>query len=151
MARREHGELLWREVGDVLVVAHGRGSPSDERWKELVFAASKPLPDGGRSPKAWAAVLIYSLGGMPTVTQRSKLGSMVTVTGAAPPVALVTESAVARGVLTAVRWIFPAMRAIHAYAPEHRASALRSLGLSAERRHEVDRALGELLAAVTER
>ena len=148
MGRREHGDLLWREVADVLVVLHGRTAPTDDRWTELVVAASRPKPDGGRAPKAWTAVLIYSLGGMPTVTQRSKLGRMLTVTGQAPPVALVSESPLARGILTAVRWIFPVMRTIHAYAPEQRASALLWLGLDAERRRSVEQALDEMLASL---
>lgn len=151
MGRQEERDLLWREVADVLVVLHGRASPTDERWMELVLAASRPLPDGARTPKAWSAVLIYSLGGMPTVTQRSKLGGVLTLNGPAPPVALVSESPLARGILTAVRWIFPAMRSIHAYAPEQRTSAVESLRLTPERRRGVDQALDEMLAALTQR
>jgi hypothetical protein len=151
MSVRGGNELLWREVNGVLIVVHGREAPTDERWRELVLAASKTLPDGSRTPRHWAAVLIYSLGGMPTVTQRAKLGTLLTVTGPAPPVALVSDSYLARGVLTAVRWIFPAMRSIRAFALGQGSAALEWLGLDAQTREQVSDALTEILGALLER
>jgi hypothetical protein len=145
MSRPAGTHLLWREVGPVLVIAHGRAAPSDEGWRELVVAASAPLANGRRAPRVWAGVLIYSLGGMPTVTQRARLGQWLSLTGAVPPIALVSDSPLARGVLTAVRWLFPTMRAMHAFALEQKAAALQSLGLEAALQARVDAALGELL------
>jgi hypothetical protein len=151
MPARDANDLLWREVRGVLVVVHGREAPTDERWQELVTAASLPLPDGTRTPRPWAAVLIYSLGGMPTVTQRAKLGTLLTVKAPAPPIALSSDSHLARGVLTAVRWLFPALRSMRAFTLEQRSPALEWLGLDAETGEQVGAALTELLAALPQR
>jgi hypothetical protein len=144
MRSRPGNELWWRELGGLLIVVHDRGAPTDERWGDLLSAVSKPLPEGGRTPRAWAAVLIYSLGGMPTVTQRARLRTLK-LTLPAPPVALVSDSPLARGVLTAVRWIFPGLRAMRAFTPEQEAAALEALGLDEAARARAAAALDEML------
>jgi hypothetical protein len=138
--------LLWRVVSNVLVVVHGRQAPTDERWAELLRATTQPHPDGARTPIPRRAILIYSLGGLPTTTQRSQLKHVkVPPSSELPAIVLLSSSPLARGVLTALGWIVPALRSMRAYPLEQREAALRSLELEAESLRSVEGALAELL------
>lgn len=138
--------LVWRVVHNVLVVVHGRNPPRDESWSELLRASTQPQADGTRAVITRRAILIYSLGGVPTPAQRSLLSKVQIPRGsAAPPIVLVSDSPLARGVLTAVSWLVPGLRSLRTYALERRPAALQALELESEASRAVDAALVELL------
>lgn len=141
--------LLWRVVSNVLVVMHGRRAPSDERWGEMLSATTRAELEGTRTPIARRAILIYSLGGLPTAAQRSRLEHVKTPADTAfPPILLLSNSPLARGVLTALGWVMPSLRSMRTYPLEQRDAALRSLELEPEQLQAVEAALVELLLEV---
>lgn len=138
--------LVWRVVNNVLVVVHGRDAPRDESWAELLRASTQAQADGKRSVIHRRAILIYSLGGLPTAAQRSLLKKVKLPSGStAPPIVLVSDSPLARGVLTAVSWIVPGLSSLRTYSLERRFAALQALELGEEVSRAVDAALTELL------
>lgn len=138
--------LVWRVASNVLVVVHGRSAPSDSAWAELLRASTHAQPDGKRTVIARRAILIFSLGGMPTPAQRARLAKVRMAPGAsAPPIVLVSDSPLARGVLTAVSWIVPGLRSLRTYAVERRLAALQALELEPEAVPAVEAALADLL------
>jgi hypothetical protein len=139
-------ELFWRVVSNVLIVMHGRRPPSDERWGELLLATTHAQLNGSRTPIARRAILIYSLGGLPTTTQRSQLKQVkAPASDALPPIVLLSNSPLARGVLTALGWVVPSLRSMRTYPLEQREAALRCLELEPEHLRAVEAALVELL------
>ncbi|MET0592925.1 MAG: hypothetical protein ABW133_09515 [Polyangiaceae bacterium] len=85
--------------GSTMVVVHGVHPPTDAEWQEgLDYTRSVVNEVRGQ--------LVVSAGGGPTPRQRKTLHDLWrTRTGGTPPTAVVTSSAIARGIVTAFSWV----------------------------------------------
>lgn len=130
---------LFREVIDgVALIVHDEHPPRDDEWSEWLSVLGNDGP-------SFRAVVVYSLGGAPTSTQRRELGRTLNVLVHRPPTILVSASPLARGVATAVNWLVPTRRA-EAYGPDELAAALRAFRLGDATREAVTRALERRLS-----
>jgi len=93
-----------RQYGDAHIVCalHSKRSPSDAEWDEYLghIQAARELARGGRGPVNAVAV---TDGGAPDAAQRKRLADVVR--GWEPLAAVVSESLLVRGVVTALAWL----------------------------------------------
>src|SRR3954467_13722666 len=105
--------LLQRRVGDVRLVLQGEGHPSDAEIDEHIAEASAMA-------SFVTAVLVVAEGpgaGGPDARQRAKMASAGLLR---VPTAVVTDSALARGIMIAVSWTGTRIRG---FASEHLSQA----------------------------
>jgi hypothetical protein len=80
-----------------LMVAHGREAPTVSEWQQLVAA--------WRSHPELTSQLVLTLGGGPNVVQRREsLELLNSRPGGSPDTAVLTDSIVVRGMVTALSW-----------------------------------------------
>ena len=94
--------MLFERIGDVIVLVHNSKHPSEDEWSRYVNAVDICQ----RSPQQLRGVLVTSLGGAPNTGQRKAI-----VTAAGPQLfvtCVCTDSMVARGVITAINWLYAA-------------------------------------------
>jgi hypothetical protein len=92
------GTLAFAKVGDLIVLCHSSRDPSDAEWEQWLTR------EGRREHRA---LLISTDGGKPNSRQRARVKEATSYPdGQRPPVALLTDSAVARHVMTAFVWLF---------------------------------------------
>src|SRR6185503_6498429 len=132
--------MLWSRDDRLAIVVHSEAAPTDHEWD----AHLADLTQG--DVLADLKVIVYSLGGGPNGAQRSRL---VRVLGnLTPRAALLTSSALMRGIGTAVSWFNPNFKVFSLNA---RAAAFGYLALSTDeiRRANttIDRFLRELASA----
>lgn len=120
------GDMAYELVGDTLVLCHNDKTPSDADWNAWVSATLEV---------AHKKVLISSHGGGPSAAQRTRLSQ---ARSSLPPeqVALLSDSSVLRGVLTAVAWLTG--NNVKPFSPRELTEALRWLGLPLERQREIE-------------
>jgi hypothetical protein len=101
------GSMVMRieHTGRVAVAFHDEHSPTDAEWDAWV-ALCRLLKS---QHQAEAACLIRTLGGAPNVRQRADLGKALG--GSAVRAAVLTSSAITRGVVTAIAWLGVPVRA----------------------------------------
>jgi hypothetical protein len=120
--------MVFRIVGDVHIVVAGTQPPTNEDWDrylEAVKAEEKKLADFRKM-----RTLVFSDGGGPNATQRKAVSEFLK--GRTTPVAIVTGSAVMRGIVTALSWFNSGTKA---FSPDQVALALEFLQVS-ETQHE---------------
>lgn len=111
---------VFRTFGEYMVVLHSGHAPTDEEWSALLAAfASCELPS--------LRVLVFTYGGAPNARQRASINDVLA--GHAPKIAIMTPSALARAVGTAMTWFNPNLSLFgadqltdvmaHLGAPEH--------------------------------
>ena len=112
-------------VGDVFVAVHDAQPPTDADWNATIrhYRKFKPQIRCG---------LIVSEGGGPTAPQRKALAGEEASDKV--PRAVVTSSAVTRGIVTAMRWIGQDIRA---FSPDELVGAFRFLGIPDEQQKAV--------------
>jgi hypothetical protein len=88
--------MVWREVRGVVVVVHGAQAPMDGEWEAFVDVVRERL---AQDPTAF---LVVTSGGAPNARQRRSLTEALA--GRAVPVAVVTDMALLRGIVTAFGW-----------------------------------------------
>jgi hypothetical protein len=110
--------------GDVMVFLHTPGAPTREEWAKCMEMLAR-LAATGAFPKV--RVLVVTDGGGPDVVMRGELQAFFKKQGHAPKTAVVTTSILSRGIVTAVSWFNPNIKA---FAPIHFPAALEHLGLS---------------------
>jgi hypothetical protein len=117
---------------DTLVcLRQGEGHPSDEEWEECMkILRSKDLSK--------VKVLVLTKGGSPTPRQQAALARVLA--GNAVPVAVVSESAFVRFVVSSVALI---TKRIRTFQPSELDSALAHLQLSWSEREFVEIAMGK--------
>jgi hypothetical protein len=93
--------MLWKQVDRWVVVVHGDAPPSDEDWDGYVSFLMEAIV-GRRG-------LVITEGAGPNGRQRERLVALPQVT--ASPFAVVTSSAVARGIVTALSWLGQSVKA----------------------------------------
>jgi len=94
--------MTWRIEGRLSIVVHGPLPPSNLDWsgylRDTLAADVKDL-----------RVLVVSLGGSPDGKQRSELAS--SLQGRVSPTALLSDRVLVRGVVAALAWFNPGMKA----------------------------------------
>jgi hypothetical protein len=119
--------MAWSIHGDLLLVAHDEGPPSDEEWRAWL-----------RDYEAAAATLrgnvVCSLGGGPTSSQRKDLLNVIGRLERVPPALILTSSALMRGLVTAIGWFLPVDRRPTMFALDQLGAALDSLGIDTSAR-----------------
>jgi len=108
--------MLFKLVDGVLVGIHTHVAPSAQEWRthcqwieQIRFEVR--------------AVLVFTQGGGPTSAQRSEMRAAMHELSP-PPTAILTHSAIARGIVTAFNWIFGGQQ-YAAFEPQLLQSALR--------------------------
>jgi hypothetical protein len=97
--------IAYKAIGNIDLVVTGQSAPTDKEWNEYVKHLSPMKPEDVRS-------LVFTEGGGPNAGQRKQLTEWL---GPGSTVAaIVTTSAVMRGIITALSWFNPKVRI---YAP----------------------------------
>jgi len=123
----EHA-MAWDSDGRLSLVVHGKSSPSSLEWARFLNY-NRTL--GGRDLR----VLVCTYGGGPDGGQRRELAEVIH--HVVVPTVIMTNSAMARGIVTALHWFNSSMKVlpINADAEAHRflrldpSEALRALKL----------------------
>ena len=121
-----------RTLGDLVVLVHDRENPTAAEWS--AFLAELRRIDVSR-----ARVLVRTDGAAPDSLQRQQLNDLLK--GQKLPIAVLSDSALVRGVGTALRWFNPAVRVFAASALD---GALEHLHLPPAQREPLRSALREL-------
>jgi hypothetical protein len=124
--------MLWGEKCDVVIGVHTERAPSDDEWDGWIELCAKATPNR-------LGFLVFTDGGGPSSIQRSKL-SMIPELKRIPS-AVVTSSAVGRGIVTAVAWLGTKVRA---FAPVNVRDALDYLRVPQELRYGILREVASL-------
>jgi hypothetical protein len=116
--------MAWSTYGDLLLLAHDEHRPTDDEWRSWLRAYET------RSPRI-RGVLVRSLGGGPSSSQRKELVEAMEAQTIRTPTAILTSSAIARGVLTALSWFLSAERLPRTFTLDDVVAALTFLGVDA--------------------
>ncbi|NUP05419.1 MAG: hypothetical protein HOW73_05090 [Polyangiaceae bacterium] len=110
--------MRFEQFGDTVAMVHTADPPSDEEWD--AYLASQRAH--------WSArVLVFTEGGGPTTLQRGRLNDALA--GRIVKTAVVSSSAVIRGIVTALSWFNPGIKS---FLPNEASAALRYLGVAVE-------------------
>ncbi len=96
--------LCAKTVGDLLLVVHANASPDAGEWRRFCEIAGEL-----RNARGELRALVVTEGGAPNATQRTLYNEQVGAKNVR--VAVLTDSAAARAVLTAMSWFNREMRA----------------------------------------
>lgn len=127
--------MAWRIEGRINVVVHGTRSPTDLEWATYLNETREI------SQRPDFCILVLSRGGSPDGKQRTLLTSSIPKGARKPPVALLTDSAIVRGVIAAFGLFNPLMKA---FATRDLDAASLYLGLNRTERERVQTVLAEL-------
>lgn len=116
--------MLFERVGDVLVLVHGDQDPSDVEWNSYVELANNS--QRGESPVG--GLLVTTFGGAPNAVQRKAIVEVGAIRRVVTCVC--TNSVIARGVITAIRWLLDAP--MHGLRLDQVDEALLLLGVPAQ-------------------
>lgn len=131
----------WQDETNALLLAvHGEDAPSDVEWDHYC----EFIPQLLLHPNACSVVLTD--GGAPTIMQRERMRKQLGT--ASRWTAVITDKAMVRGVVTAIRWFNPK---VCAFAPWDVRDAFRFVGLSSEQIANVLEALSALDAQLAPR
>jgi hypothetical protein len=126
--------VVWQDATHALLLAlHGEAAPSEAEWDQYCSAITGVLAH----PNGFGMVLTD--GGTPNTAQRDRMRRKDG--GVARLNAVITDKAVVRGVVTAVSWFNPKIRA---FAPREFPQAFEFLGLRAAQIRSVCAALQRL-------
>ncbi len=109
--------------GEALLFLHTARNPSREEWDLGMEMLNRAVSTG---VFARIRVLVVTDGGGPDVVMRSELQALFKKQGHSPKTAVVTTSVLSRGIVTAVSWFNPHIKA---FAPIHFAAALDHLAI----------------------
>jgi hypothetical protein len=136
MATTPTGVVRLKVVDGCLIVVQSTGAMSDEAFFGGVLKALREECRG---------MFIFRGIGEPNLSATQRAAMTQTVKDQNVRVAALVESAIARGVVTAMSWVFPYFKA---FKPEDVARALEHLGTDPDSAAEVIRTLDELTADV---
>jgi hypothetical protein len=105
---------------DVVVVVHGASRPADGEWGVMIDLWVQ------HRPRALVVFTPRSCPG-PTAKQRSEVATAWKTIGDHVPMAMITESRVIRGMLTAMQWL--TRQPATPYAPNKLEAACHALGI----------------------
>ena len=122
----------------LVVLVHGPNNPADDEWYEYVQTVQRLAEKGDGT----VACLVVTDGGTPNSVQRTDMNAAFQMdAGQKYPTAVVTESRMARGVVTALGWF---NAGIKAFAPRQLGAALDYLGVTEDAHGEVRAVLEDL-------
>jgi hypothetical protein len=134
--------MVFGTIGQFTVVVHAKGPPTDEEWDEYLKAHA-PYFERGMSMR----FLVLTRGGAPTAVQRMKMNDMVAGWQKINPdcvrTAIVSDSQLVRGVVTAISWFRPIARA---FSPDHLKQALAFLEVPPKHNAEIEQLIPKLKA-----
>lgn len=136
--------FVWFDTGSFRIMAHSEAPPSDEEWVRFMAATVREVDGRLRAPERKGAV-IYSRGGMATPRQRRELHRLDFTNGPPPVLVLMSDSAFARGVATALGWLLPSLKSFHALSLHQVDEAAALLSAHAGERSEFKKVLSALL------
>jgi hypothetical protein len=110
--------VAFKLVDNVIVAAYGRNSPTDEEARQMADFFRQIIAEPNLKS------LSYTPGGAPTATQRRLLQDVMN--GRELLAAVVTSSALVRGIVTAVSWFNRKMKVFSSHEEE---DAFRYLGI----------------------
>ncbi|MCC6555370.1 MAG: hypothetical protein IT372_20610 [Polyangiaceae bacterium] len=116
------------------MVVHSSVTPSDEEWNAFVTTITAVARSDNR-----VSNLVFTDGGAPTAAQRSKVNALVQ--NQPRLTAVIADSALVRGVVTAFNWFNPAIKV---FSPSQSDQAFRHLNLSPPEVKEVLAIVGKL-------
>jgi hypothetical protein len=120
----------------LLLWMHENAEPDDATWDDALKAGRAALSEQGPGKVAF---LVITDGGAPTSTQRKRL--FEAMNGAHFPIAVMNTNPLIRGVVTAISWFNPDIKA---FAPTRFAEAVDYLGFSADGVRTILEAMGKL-------
>lgn len=88
----------------VFLVMHTKDNPTDEEWTEYVEFAKKNV-------QFLRSSLIITEGGGPNTLQRGQLNDVLEASGFKSKISVVTLSRLVRGIVTAISWFNPNIKA----------------------------------------
>jgi hypothetical protein len=99
MQQDEKRTLAFGSYMSCVILVHSEAAPSDKDWgKYIDFIKAQKRPE--------TKILVVGKGGPPpSAAQRAKLATVFEKSGV--PTAVLTDSQISRGVVTALNWIFP--------------------------------------------
>lgn len=103
----------------LVIVMHAQASPSAEDWSEMVRTMGRLAPSGRMR------TLVFTDGASPNSAQRAELADALH--DIAVPIAVVTDSIIARGAVTAFRWL--GQRRMRSFSTDEQRAALEHLGV----------------------
>ncbi|NUP09677.1 MAG: hypothetical protein HOW73_26835 [Polyangiaceae bacterium] len=110
--------MRYELFGDTLAILHMANAPSDDEWEGMLVYLRANWP---------ARVVVFTDGGGPTTLQRGRLNDALS--GKPLKTAVVTSSAVVRGIVTALSWF---NAGIKTFTPDRAPAALRYLGVAVD-------------------
>lgn len=119
------GGMAFGECEGYCVVCHTAVNPTDDEWAEYLLHLGKASNLPG--------VLVITAGGVPNSAQRKDLAGVVPHRKC--PIAIVTASPIARGVITALGWL--GISGAKAFAPAKMDGAIEYLGVDRAKRRLV--------------
>jgi hypothetical protein len=103
--------------GGLMILVHSRGSPSDQEWDGYLAEMTKHDPEK-------LLTLVFTDGGAPSAGQRKVVNDFLE--GRTSRCAVITKSPIGRGVVSALSWFNPKIKA---FPPNAIDDAMRYLGL----------------------
>jgi hypothetical protein len=88
----------------IMILVHAKDAPSDDEWKVY-------LKDATMSRDTIQGFLVVSEGGGPNTVQRAEMNEALEVEKRGPKTAVVTVSRIGRGIVTALSWFNPGIKA----------------------------------------
>jgi hypothetical protein len=126
--------MKFATIKNFTVVFHSRYPPNEDEWDEYLTACAADFTRNG-----FMRYLVVSDGGAPSAVQRMRLNENLAHWTRTNPdairTAVLTKSAFVRGVVTAINWFRPTLRA---YSPDNLGDALTYLGVPPELRSDVE-------------
>ncbi len=102
--------MAFAAVDDLLVLCHSEDNPTEAEWDRWI--ATERL-------RKHRALLVITRGGAPNSKQRARVAEVLGANaGPTPPVALLTDSAVLRTLMTAFTWLLGRQHRMKAFSPE---------------------------------
>lgn len=139
--------FVWEDTGAVRIMVHGQHPPTNEEWKEFLSSTLREVNGQYQADERRGAV-IYSKGAMATPSQRNELRKLDLSSGRLPTLVIMTDSAIARGVVTAIGWIVPSLRNYHSLSLAQVDEAAELLTPVLSEQFQFKRALARLIALV---
>jgi hypothetical protein len=115
--------MAWSTHGDLLLLAHDVHRPTEDEWRAWLRAYET------RSPHV-RGVLVRTVGGGPSSSQRKELVQTIQAQTSPPRTAILTSSALVRGLLTAISWFLSGDHLPTMFALDDLAGALAFLNVA---------------------
>jgi hypothetical protein len=113
--------IAFAAVGELLILCYSTASPSDAEWDVWIEREKR---------MAHRAVLVSTEGGSPNARQRARVAEATDTKGATrPPLALLTDSAAIRSIMTAFGWILGKHQPMKAFPRSALDEAMAWLGV----------------------